>query len=151
MSSQKTERLINLTLALLATKRHLTKSEIFKAVAGYSGSPETMERMFERDKDELRNLGIQIEVKGIDALFEDEQGYIIRSETFQLRDNEFSKEELLYLTTAANLWHDSALGSDSRAALLKIQSTLFPYTTLFRSCFEISPFLNLTFKFCLCC
>jgi proteasome accessory factor B len=66
MSSQKTERLINLTLALLATKRHLTKSEIFKAVAGYGGSPETMERMFERDKDELRNLGIQIEVKGID-------------------------------------------------------------------------------------
>jgi len=72
MSSQKTERLINLTLALLATKRHLTKSEIFKTVAGYSGSPETMERMFERDKDELRNLGIQIEVKEIDALFEEE-------------------------------------------------------------------------------
>lgn len=68
MSSQKTERLINLTLALLATKRHLTKSEIFNQVAGYSGSPETMERMFERDKDELRNLGIQIEVKGIDPL-----------------------------------------------------------------------------------
>ena len=108
MSAQKTERLINLTLALLATKRYLTKSEIFKAVAGYSGSPETMERMFERDKDELRSLGIEIEVKGIDPLFEDEQGYLIRSETFQLSENEFSKEELLYLTMAANLWHDSA-------------------------------------------
>ena len=126
MSAQKTERLINLTLALLATKRHLTKSEIFKAVAGYSGSPETMERMFERDKDELRSLGIEIEVKGIDPLFEDEQGYLIRSETFQLRDNEFSKEELLYLTMAANLWHDTALGSDSKAALLKIQSLSGP-------------------------
>ena len=126
MSAQKTERLINLTLALLATKRHLTKSEIFKAVAGYSGSPETMERMFERDKDELRSLGIEIEVKGIDPLFEDEQGYLIRSETFQLSENEFSKEELLYLTMAANLWHDSALGSDSKAALLKIQSLSGP-------------------------
>ena len=126
MSAQKTERLINLTLALLATKRHLTKSEIFKAVAGYSGSPETMERMFERDKDELRSLGIEIEVKGIDPLFEDEQGYLIRSETFQLRDNEFSKEELLYLTMAANLWHDTALGSDSKSALLKIQSLSGP-------------------------
>ena len=61
MSSQKTERLINLTLALLATKRYLTKSEIFKSVTGYSGSPETMERMFERDKDELRNMGVEIE------------------------------------------------------------------------------------------
>ena len=126
MSAQKTERLINLTLALLATKRYLTKSEIFKAVAGYSGSPETMERMFERDKDELRGLGIEIEVKGIDPLFEDEQGYLIRSETFQLSENEFSKEELLYLTMAANLWHDSALGSDSKAALLKIQSLSGP-------------------------
>ena len=126
MSAQKTERLINLTLALLATKRYLTKSEIFKAVAGYSGSPETMERMFERDKDELRSLGIEIEVKGIDPLFEDEQGYLIRSETFQLSENEFTKEELLYLTMAANLWHDSALGSDSKAALLKIQSLSGP-------------------------
>jgi proteasome accessory factor B len=126
MSAQKTERLINLTLALLATKRHLTKSEIFKAIAGYSGSPETMERMFERDKDELRSLGIEIEVKGIDPLFEDEQGYLIRSETFQLRDNEFSKEELLYLTMAANLWRGTALGSDSKAALLKIQSLSGP-------------------------
>jgi proteasome accessory factor B len=126
MSAQKTERLINLTLALLSTKRYLTKSEIFKAVAGYSGSPETMERMFERDKDELRSLGIEIEVKGIDPLFDDEQGYLIRSETFQLSENEFSKEELLYLTMAANLWHDSALGSDSKAALLKIQSLSGP-------------------------
>jgi len=126
MSAQKTERLINLTLALLATKRYLTKSEIFKAVAGYSGSPETMERMFERDKDELRSLGIEIEVKGIDPLFEDEQGYLIRSETFQLSENEFTKEELLYLTMAANLWHGSALGSDSKAALLKIQSLSGP-------------------------
>jgi len=126
MSAQKTERLINLTLALLATKRYLTKFEIFKTVAGYSGSPETMERMFERDKDELRSLGIAIEVKGIDPLFEDEQGYLIRSETFQLSENEFSKEELLYLTMAANLWHDSALGSDSKAALLKIQSLSGP-------------------------
>ncbi len=49
-----------------------------------------MERMFERDKDELRSLGIEIEVKGIDPLFEDEQGYLIRSETFQLSENEFS-------------------------------------------------------------
>ena len=86
MSSQKTERLINLTLALLATNRYLTKSEIFKSVTGYNGSPETMERMFERDKDELRNMGVEIEVKGLDPLFEDDQGYLIRTETFQLME-----------------------------------------------------------------
>jgi proteasome accessory factor B len=56
--SRKIERLINLTIALLATKRYLTKSEIFNSVEGYEGSPETKERMFERDKDDLRSLGI---------------------------------------------------------------------------------------------
>ncbi len=85
-----------------------------------------MERMFERDKDELRNMGVEIEVKGLDPLFEDDQGYLIRTETFQLNGNEFAADELLYLTMAANLWHDSALSNDSKAALLKIQSLSGP-------------------------
>ena len=122
MSDQKTERLINLTLALLSSKRYLTKSEIFKNVAGYSGSAETMERMFERDKDDLRNLGVRIEVRALDPLFEDDQGYLSDSKTFQINPNDFSKEEILLLTMAANLWHGSALQHDSKAALLKIQS-----------------------------
>jgi len=122
VSDQKTERLINLTLALLSSKRYLTKSEIFKVVAGYSGSPETMERMFERDKDDLRNLGIRIEVRGLDPLFEDDQGYLIDSDTHQISPDNFSKEDILLLTMAANLWHGSALQQDSKAALLKIQS-----------------------------
>ena len=122
MSDQKTERLINLTLALLSSKRYLTKSEIFKNVAGYSGSAETMERMFERDKDDLRNLGVRIEVRALDPLFEDDQGYLIDSKTFQINPNDFTKEEILLLTMAANLWHGSALQHDSKAALLKIQS-----------------------------
>ena len=56
--SRKSERLVNLVIALLATKRYLTKSEIFRTIEGYEGSSESMERMFERDKDELRALGI---------------------------------------------------------------------------------------------
>jgi proteasome accessory factor B len=126
VSSQKTERLINLTLALLATTRYLSKSEIFKKIPGYEGSPETKERMFERDKEELRALGIKIEVSNSDPLFDDELGYLIDSETLQFQINEFSKEELLLLTMAANLWHESALQLDSKAALLKIQSLSGP-------------------------
>jgi proteasome accessory factor B len=129
MSSQKTERLINLTLALLATNRYLTKNEIFQKIPGYSGSPETKERMFERDKDELRGLGIEIEVNSFDPLFDDEQGYLIKPEAFQLDHDEFSKEELLLLTMAANLWHESALAQDSQGALLKIQSLSGPVTS----------------------
>ena len=126
MSSQKTERLINLTLALLASKRYLSKAEILRNIPGYEGSPETKERMFERDKDDLRSLGIQIDVNNSDPLFEDEQGYLIKSESFQFAENEFTKEELLLLTMAANLWHDSAVEKDSQNALLKIQSLSGP-------------------------
>ena len=126
MSSQKTERLINLTLALLASKQYLSKAEILRNIPGYEGSPETKERMFERDKDDLRSLGIQIDVNNSDPLFEDEQGYLIKSDSFQFAENEFSKEELLLLTMAANLWHDSAVEIDSQNALLKIQSLSGP-------------------------
>jgi len=126
MSSQKTERLINLTLALLASKRYLSKAEILRNIPGYEGSPETKERMFERDKDDLRSLGIQIDVNNFDPLFEDEQGYLIKSDSFQFAENEFTKEELLLLTMAANLWHDSAVEMDSQNALLKIQSLSGP-------------------------
>ncbi len=126
MSSQKTERLINLTLALLASKRYLSKAEILRNIPGYEGSPETKERMFERDKDDLRSLGIQIDVNNFDPLFEDEQGYLIKSNSFQFAENEFTKEELLLLTMAANLWHDSAVEIDSQNALLKIQSLSGP-------------------------
>jgi hypothetical protein len=83
--SRKTERLVNLTIALLATKRYITKSEIFRTVDGYEGSDESKERMFERDKDDLRNLGIEIEVGTFDPLFEDESGYRIKPENYQFQ------------------------------------------------------------------
>ncbi|HEY9276352.1 MAG TPA: WYL domain-containing protein, partial [Candidatus Nanopelagicaceae bacterium] len=85
MSSAKTERLINLTMALLASRRFMPKSEIFRRVAGYEGSPEAMERMFERDKDELRSLGIVIEVASHDPLFEDEVGYRISADRYRMK------------------------------------------------------------------
>ena len=122
MSSDKTERLINLTLGLLSSKRYLTKNEIFKNVAGYNGSAETMERMFERDKDELRGLGIEIEVGQLDPLFEDEQGYLIRSANIQIQPNDFSKEEILLMMMAGNLWRESALANLSENALIKVSS-----------------------------
>jgi len=66
VSDRKTERLINLTLALLSTKRYLKKSQILENVFGYEGSQDAKERMFERDKDDLRSLGIEIEVGDLD-------------------------------------------------------------------------------------
>ena len=62
MSSAKTERLLNLVICLLSTRRPLTKSQIRQAVPQYAATSgtEAFERMFERDKDELRELGIPL-------------------------------------------------------------------------------------------
>jgi proteasome accessory factor B len=120
--SRKIERLINLTIALLATKRYLTKSEIFRTVEGYEGSAETKERMFERDKDDLRTLGIHIDVGSFDPLFADEAGYRIHTESYQLDLGEISPQEISLLSLAAQAWEGAALADDAQNAILKLNS-----------------------------
>jgi proteasome accessory factor B len=120
--SRKIERLINLTIALLATKRYLTKSEIFRSVEGYEGSEETKERMFERDKDDLRNLGVAIEVGSFDPVFEDEAGYRIKPEKYSLDLGEISGVQIALLSLAAEAWRGAALDASAHNALTKLRS-----------------------------
>ena len=120
--SRKSERLVNLTIALLATKRYLTKSEIFRTVEGYEGSSEAMERMFERDKDDLRSLGITIELGTFDPLFEDEAGYRIVPSTYQLDLGDLDGVDIALLSLAASAWKGAALERESTSALIKLAS-----------------------------
>ena len=124
--SRKIERLINLTIALLATKRYLTKSEIFRTVEGYDGSAETKERMFERDKDDLRSLGIAIDVGSFDPLFNDEAGYRIKSESYQLDLGEVTPTEISLLSLAADAWQGAAFADQAQSAILKLSSIGVP-------------------------
>jgi proteasome accessory factor B len=120
--SRKSERLVNLTIALLATKRYLTKSEIFRTVEGYDGSPEAMERMFERDKDDLRGLGIVIELGTFDPLFEDEAGYRITPASYQMNLGDLKGEDIALLSLAASAWNGASLERESSSALVKLES-----------------------------
>ena len=124
--SRKIERLINLTIALLATKRYLTKSEIFESVEGYEGSAESKERMFERDKDDLRSLGIEIEVGSFDPLFNDEAGYRIKQEKYQFDLGEITPVEVSLLSLAAEAWQEASFGDVAQSALLKLKSIGIP-------------------------
>jgi proteasome accessory factor B len=124
--SRKIERLINLTIALLATKRYLTKSEIFNSVDGYEGTPETKERMFERDKDDLRSLGIEIEVGSFDPLFNDEAGYKIKQEKYQFDLGDISSTDVSLLSLAAEAWQEASFGDVAQKALLKLRSIGIP-------------------------
>jgi proteasome accessory factor B len=111
--SRKSERLVNLTIALLATKRWITKSEIFGTIDGYDGEADAKERMFERDKEDLRNLGIDIEVGTFDPLFEDEAGYRIRSENYRLNFDLLTSREFSLISMAIQSWRGAVLGSSA--------------------------------------
>lgn len=120
--SRKSERLVNLTIALLATKRYLTKAEIFKSVAGYEGDAEAKDRMFERDKDDLRSLGITIELGSFDPLFDDEAGYRIKPESYQLQLKNLDATAIALLSKAGKLWREAALGEKAQSGLRKLRS-----------------------------
>jgi proteasome accessory factor B len=126
VSDRKTERLINLTLALLATKRYLKKSEILSNVQGYEGTQEAKERMFERDKDDLRSLGIEIEVGDLDVFFEDEPGYRIPQKSYELNLPDLTGRELALLSVASNFWNDSILAPSAQSGIRKLQSLGIP-------------------------
>lgn len=126
MSDRKTERLINLTLALLSAKRYLKKNQILENVSGYEGTQEAKERMFERDKDDLRSLGIEIEVGDLDIFFEDEPGYRIPQKSYELIVPNLTPRELAIISIAANLWNDSAFAPNAQSGIRKLQSLGVP-------------------------
>jgi proteasome accessory factor B len=123
--SRKSERLVNLTIALLATGRWITKSEIYENIEGYSGEPDAKERMFERDKEELRNLGIDIEVGTFDPLFEDEVGYRIRPENYRIQVSQLTPQQLALISSATQSWRGAILDSKASAGLTKLKALGF--------------------------
>src|SRR6266516_1050154 len=76
MSRRKTERLLSLVVCLLSSQRYLTATQIRAAVPGYPDSFDAFKRMFERDKEELRELGIPLDM-GTNGPLDDELGYRI--------------------------------------------------------------------------
>jgi proteasome accessory factor B len=119
MSRRKTERLLNLVVCLLATRRYLTAAQIRQAVPGYPESDEAFKRMFERDKEELRELGIPLEV-GADG--EEELGYRIPPQAYELPELHLAPDEAAVLGLAARVWQRASLAEAASGALLKLRA-----------------------------
>src|SRR5690242_12387048 len=94
-SAEKTERLLNLILALKSARRPVSKQKIRESLPAYAqaSSVEAFDRMFERDKDELREMGIPITTTVIDVLFDDEVGYRIDASETALPAIAFEPDE----------------------------------------------------------
>lgn len=123
MTSRKTERILNLTICLLVSGRYLPKSQIREAVEGYHDlSDSAFERTFERDKDELRALGVPIEVGSFDPLFDDEPGYRIKPSEFELPPVELTADEAAVVGVAARVWQHASVAESTRSALAKLRA-----------------------------
>ncbi len=125
------ERLFSLVLALLATRDGLTKQEILSSVQGYrqryarAGDNASLERQFERDKDDIRELGVPLETA--DSIGESGNNqslrYRIAKGAYELpSDLTFSPQEITLLELASMVWREKSLSAQSRRALLKLRS-----------------------------
>lgn len=114
------ERLINLIAALLETRRPVTAEEIRDRIQGYDQETHgAFRRAFERDKEILRKLGIPVETRKVDPLYDGSpDGYVIPKERYYLPDLQLEPDESAALRIAA----DAVLGSAdaARAGLMKL-------------------------------
>lgn len=100
---QKVERLVNLIALLLNTRRPLTVEEVRNTVPGYQQEDySSFKRMFERDKEELRSLGIPIERRFTDV-WEVEEGYLISKDRYYLPELDLDPDEMAALWIASRI------------------------------------------------
>jgi proteasome accessory factor B len=125
------ERLVNLVVALMATEQGLTKDTILGSVAGYreqsdaGASKDALEKMFERDKESLRGLGVPIETIGDYTDPDDlrEARYRVPTAEYALpEDIEFTPAEIALLNVAGGVWSQSSLSDQARSGLRKIRA-----------------------------
>ncbi|MCB0896435.1 MAG: WYL domain-containing protein [Nocardioides sp.] len=125
MAVQKSERLLNLLIMLLVQRHYVSKDRI-RAILYPGSSTEAFEKMFERDKEELRSLGVPIEVGSMDVYFDDEPGYRIRPDQLALPDVELTADEAAVIGLATRVWEHARLAEATTEAVRKLTALGVP-------------------------
>jgi proteasome accessory factor B len=114
---------MNLVIALLSTRSYITAEKIRSSVAGYadSVSDEAFSRMFERDKNELRDLGIPLETGRVSS-YNPVEGYRINRDEYALPAVELTGDEAAAVAVATQLWESPELITATQGALLKLRA-----------------------------
>jgi proteasome accessory factor B len=102
VSADKLERLLNLTALLLDTGRPLSRESIRERLPGYAEGDEAFRRQFERDKDDLRRMGIPLVVEPVPGQLPEIDGYRIPADRYYLADPGLRPDELAALHLAAS-------------------------------------------------
>lgn len=121
MSKRRTERLLSIVVLLLSSHRYLTAEQIRAAVSGYPEEQEAFKRMFERDKEELRDLGIPLET-GRSSAIDDELGYRISRQDYELPELHLEPDEAAVLGIASRVWQSAELAGAATGAALKLRA-----------------------------
>lgn len=125
------ERILSLIVALMASPHGLTKEQILSSVSGYREARDagtaasSLERMFERDKEQLRELGVPVHTIGDSADPDDlrEARYRVPKAEYVLpEDLEFTPAELAVLNLAGAVWGEASMSADAQSALRKISA-----------------------------
>ena len=120
--TDRTERLLNLVICLMATPRAVSRADIRRQIPGYdqSATDTAFERMFERDKEELRSMGIPVET--VTDPSGDVQGYRIPGDAYALDAIDFTVEERAAVAVAAQVWSTAPIAPVPGTALRKLES-----------------------------
>jgi predicted DNA-binding transcriptional regulator YafY len=110
--STKLERLLNLVAALLDTAVPLSAEQIGARIEAYPESPQAFRRAFERDKDDLREMGIPIRTEEIPGSDPPLTGYRIVRQEYTGHIPELTPDELAALHVASNLVRVQGLEAD---------------------------------------
>ncbi|HVV76859.1 MAG TPA: YafY family protein [Mycobacteriales bacterium] len=131
MAAERTERLMNLVICLLHTRAYLTAERLREIIPGYAEAPsdDAFKRMFERDKEDLRDLGIPLEV-GTLSHFDDEPGYRIPRSDYALPEVRLEPDEAAALGLAARMWSSASQGATATRALRKLEAAGVELTPL---------------------
>jgi proteasome accessory factor B len=98
----KLERLMNLVAVLLETSRPISAEDLRDQVPGYPEAGPTFHRAFERDKDDLRELGVPLVVEPIPGTDPPRDGYRIPRDQYYLADPGLEADELAALHLAVS-------------------------------------------------
>jgi proteasome accessory factor B len=131
MAAERTERLMNLVICLLHTRAFITAERLREIIPGYGDAPsdDAFKRMFERDKEDLRDLGIPLETGSMSA-WDDEVGYRIARGDYALPDLTLEPDEAAAVGLAARMWSSAALGAPATRALRKLEAAGVEITPL---------------------
>lgn len=118
-TTSKSERLLNLLIMLLVQRRYVSKDRI-REILYPDSTVDAFEKMFERDKEELRSLGVPIEVGQMDAYFDDEPGYRVRPDLLALPDISLTADEVAVVGLATKVWQHAKLARATTEAVRKL-------------------------------